>query len=142
MRPRWDIDTRGEGVGDGRWLVPAARDLVEALDTPGWVAEDPHLHLFPHLRRRCEDPAFPLELGDVAVEDDGRYVVELRWTGEGNTRSVEAAVFALIGEIAEPATFVRTRGAGVYEVATGVLEGDSQFAPHGHTLVLRVSDVG
>ena len=138
MRPRWDIDTRGEGVGDGRRLAPGARELVAALETPLWVAEDPHLHLFPHLRRRCADPGFPLQLEDVAVEDDGRYVVELRWTGGSDRRAAKAAVFALIGEIAEPATYVRTVDEGVYEVATGVLEGDSEFAPHGHTLLLRV----
>jgi hypothetical protein len=141
VRRRWDIDTRGEGVGDGSRLAPGARELVDALETPLWVAEDPHLHLFPHLRRRCEDAAFPLDLEEVAVEDDGTYVVRVRWSG-ADGRGAQAAVFALLGEIAESATYVRKRRDGVYEVATGVLEGDSEFAPHGHTLVLHVSGGG
>jgi hypothetical protein len=142
VRRRWDIDTQGEGIGDGRRLAPGARELVHALETPLWVAEDPHLHLFPHLRRRCEAADFPLALDDVDVDDDGTYVVRLRWAGVGNGPAAQAAVFALLGEIAESATYVRKRGEGVYEVATGVLEGDSEYAPHGHTLVLHVSGAG
>ena len=143
MRRRWDIDTRGEGVGDGGRLAPGARALVEALETPLWIAEDPHLHLFPHLRRRCADAGFPLTLVSADVEDDGAYVVHLEWTGpHGDRRAAKAAVFTLIGDIAESATYVRTSdsGPGVFEVATGVLEGDSDFAPHGHTLRFCVDD--
>ena len=49
------------------------------------------------------------------------------------------AVYALIGTFAEPATLVRQlRQDRDYVVVTGVLEGDSVFAPHGHTVLLRV----
>ena len=142
MPRRWDIDERGEGIGDGTRLAPGARALVDALETPRWVAEDAHAHLLPHLRRRCAEPDFPLALDGAETEDDGTYVVRLTWTGPpGDQRPVKAAVFGLLGEIAEPATYVRTSDAdpNVYEVATGVLEGDSIFAPHGHTLVFHVT---
>ena len=141
MRPRWDIDTRGEGVGDGRGMAPGARHLADALETPLWVAEDPHLHLFPHLRRRCADAQFPLELEAADIEDDGTYVVRLRWSGERDGRAVKAAVFACSGRSRRRRHYVRTLDDGTYEVATGVLEGDSEYAPHGHTLVLHVAGV-
>jgi hypothetical protein len=37
VRPRWDIDERGHGVGDARRLLPEARALLERMDTPFWA---------------------------------------------------------------------------------------------------------
>lgn len=53
MDRRWDLDARGRGIGDGPRLVPGARELLDALARPDWVAEDPDAHLLPHLRRWC-----------------------------------------------------------------------------------------
>ena len=55
--------------------------------------------------------------------------------------SLRTAAFTLVGEVAESATYVRQRRDGdeiVYEVGTGMLAADTEFAPHGHVLVLRV----
>jgi hypothetical protein len=51
---RWDNDTRGRGVADGGWIAPGVRRLLGALAEADWVAEDPDVHLLPHLRRACE----------------------------------------------------------------------------------------
>jgi hypothetical protein len=72
---------------------------------------------------------------------------------------VRAAAFALIGAVAESATYVRQRrmaadgssppdvdlpggGEVLFEVATGMLEPDTSFAAHGHVLLLRVALAG
>jgi hypothetical protein len=121
------------------------------------VAEDPHAHLLPHLRRACEQDALPLELLGTEVEEDAAYSVRLRWLGDPNDLGgVRTAAFVLIGAVAESATYVRQRrapadgsvpadvdlpGSGevVFEVATGMLGPDTSFATHGHVLLLRVA---
>jgi hypothetical protein len=64
VRPRWDIDERGHGVGDARRLLPEARALLERMETPDWVTEDADAHLLPHIRRMCASDDVPLELAD------------------------------------------------------------------------------
>ena len=140
---RWDGDERGEGIADARSFAPGAAELVEAMQSRNWVAEQPELHLLPHLQRSCE--SLPLELIDARASEDGSFDVELRWTGE-RTRiaDVRAAIFALVGGFAEVSTYVRQRrSAGapvVFEIVTGIL-GDGSFAPHGHTVRLSVAGV-
>jgi hypothetical protein len=140
---RWDGDERGEGVADAGSFAPGAAELVEAMRSPNWVAEQPEAHLLPHLRRSCE--SLPLELGDARVTDDGSFDVDLRWTGEANRiAEVRAAVFALVGGFAEISTYVRQRvpesgDPVVFEVVTGFLDAESSFAPHGHTVRFRVA---
>ena len=102
---RWDGDDRGRGVADARRLEPGAEELLEALREPEWVSEDAGDHLLPHLRRACERGAVPLRLEGASTEPDGAFVVELAWLGRPeDVRAVRAAVYALIGEIAESAT--------------------------------------
>jgi hypothetical protein len=139
---RWDGDERGQGVGDATQLVPGAAELSEAMALPGWVAEEPEVHLSPHLRSWLEHHD-ALTLDDARAEDDGSYVILLSWQGRlGDLRGVRAAAYALIGQVAESATYVRQRrenGLVVFEAATGMVGDDTQFAPHGHVLVLRVA---
>jgi hypothetical protein len=136
-RRRWDGDERGEGVADAAAFVAGVGELLAAMQAPAWVAEDPDLHLLPHLRRACE--ALPLELGGTAVAD-GVFEVELRWTGpERRPAEVRAAVFGLVGTFAESASYVRERPGGLFDVVTGMLDSDGFFAAHGHTLRITVS---
>jgi hypothetical protein len=152
--PRWDNDARGHGWADGRRLEPGASELVEALRRPDWVAEDADAHLLPHLHRACEQGAVPFRFEGASTDLDGAYAVELAWLGRPeDVRAVRAAAYALIGEVAESASYIRQRrddaaadvdepsgdGALVFEVATGMLAPDTHFAPHGHVLVLRVT---
>ena len=151
---RWDDDERGHGVADGSRLEPGADELLAALRERDWVSEDADDHLLPYLRRACERGAVPLRLESAATEPDGAFVVELAWLGRpADVRAVRAAVYALIGEVAESATYIRQRreepvgdvdepigGEGIfYEVATGMLGPDTRYAPHGHVLVMRVN---
>jgi hypothetical protein len=151
---RWDDDQRGRGFADGRRLEPGAEELLEALREPDWVSEDADGHLLPHLRRASERGAVPLRLEGATTEPDGTFLVELAWLGRPeDVRAVRAAIYALIGEIAESATYIRQRrdepvgdvdqpvggDSLFYEVATGMLGPDTRYAPHGHVLVLRVS---
>jgi hypothetical protein len=151
---RWDDDDRGRGVADARRLLPGVEELMTALADPDWVAEHPEAHPFPHLRRRFEADGSPFELAGAGDELDGGYAVDLAWRGaRGDLRAVRASVYALVGEVAESATYVRERvvppaadvdggapGARVvFEILTGMLDADTPFASHGHVLLLRVA---
>lgn len=151
---RWDGDKHGRGVADASRLEPGAGELLEALREPDWVAEDGHDHLLPHLRRACERGAVPLRLERASTEPDGAFAVDLTWLGRPeDERAVRSAIYALVGEVAESATYIRQRrdepvgdvdqpiGGDTlfYEVATGMLASDTRYASHGHVLVLRVN---
>jgi hypothetical protein len=144
---RWDGDERGEGVADAAPFAAGAVELVEAMRLATWVAEEPDLHLQPHLERACH--SLPLQLEDARSRADGTFEVSLRWTGERPREAdVRAAVFSLVGSFAELATYVRQRRSDetevgdrtfLFEIVTGILDGETQFAPHGHTVRVRVS---
>ena len=135
MRPRWDIDERGRGVASAEAYLDHADALRATMTEPDWVAEDPDDHLLPHVRRFCESSDV-LRLDDWSIED-GVLVLDL--SSESRGRERHQAVYALLGTFAEPATLVRQlRQDREYVVVTGVLEGDSEFAPHGHTVLVRV----
>ena len=127
---RWDTDERGRGVGSAEAFLEAADALREHMARPDWVAEDPEQHLLPHLRQ-----GFDIREWRVV---DGALEVDLAWRGERSPGAIRAAVFALIGTVAEAATLVRAVGDDLFEVVTGQLDGDGSFAAHGHTLRLRV----
>ena len=145
MRRRWDNDERGVGVADATGLLESARELLEAMAEPGWVAEEPEAHLLPHIERACARRASALALESWDVEPDGTLAIELRWTGaRRDLRAVWAATYALIGEVAESATYTRERWDGddvVYDVVTGMLAPDTEFAPHGHVLRVRIRGI-
>jgi hypothetical protein len=141
IRRRWDTDTRGRGIGDGEWIVPAVRKLLDALSVPGWVAEEPDVHLLPHLRQACDAPGSPWTFMDAELQD-AVYVVTLGWSRpQPRLRQLRADAVALIGTVAEGSTFVQQRMTEreiEYSVTTGMLTGDSPFAGHGHLLLLRI----
>src|SRR6266513_449369 len=49
-RQRWDTDDRFTGVADASAFAAAIDELAALARRPGWVAEEPDLHLVPHLR--------------------------------------------------------------------------------------------
>jgi hypothetical protein len=137
---RWEGDSKGAGVGDASRFIEGVQQLEEAMQQKAWVAEDPQLHLLPHLMEACERPDSLLTLESTDLAEDGTYMVTLGLrepdTSVGRQRS---AVFAMLGEVAETATYVRQRRTETglsFEVVTGILDG--QFAPHGHTLLIRL----
>ena len=141
MRRRWDTDERGTGIGSGEPFLPNIAKLGDAMRDPGWVTEDPELHLLPHLEKACSEPGSPLRL--VSARSAGLvFVVELEWTGErAGAGAVRAAAVALLGRVAEEATHIhQRRGEGFtdFEVVTGSVPSETAFEPHGHLIRLRV----
>ena len=141
MSARWDGDARGTGVGEARQLIPGADELLGAFRRPDWVAEDPELHLRPHVEAWCEHDG-RMALVSARGDDRHAYVLELGWraaaTGIG---AVRAAAFSLIGTFAETATYIRQRRDDPdlrFEVGTGEL-GDGRFEPHGHVVIIDVT---
>ena len=138
---RWDNDTRGYGIADGGWIVPSVKRLLDALTEANWVAENPDQHLLPHLNEACEAAGPPWTLTAAALRD-GVYVVALEWNhSEPTLRLLRADAYALIGVVAEGATFIYERRideAIEFHVTTGLLDGDTPMKGHGHLLHLRV----
>src|SRR4051794_10314338 len=138
---RWENDQRGYGIADGGWIADRVRALLAALEVPDWIAEDPDLHLLPHLQRACDATGSPWTLQSTETVD-GLYIVALDWSGPtphlGNLR---ADAFALLGTISETVLFAHQRvldDAIHYDVTIGFLDGDSPFRAHGHLLQLRI----
>jgi hypothetical protein len=150
MAARWDGDDRGQGIGDATRLVSGATELVAAFRAPSWVAEQPELHLLPHVEAWCQQDR---RLALIGADADGAaYVLDFEWHGTtGSAGAARAAVFSLIGSFAESATYVRQRLVACngddpatklqFEVGTGALASDARFDPHGHLVVINVAGV-
>jgi hypothetical protein len=145
MDRRWDDDERGRGIADAHQLVAGASELVAAFGARDWVAEEPELHLKPHIDAWCEADG-RLALARAYSDDHGAFVLDLTWLARpAGPGEVRAAVYALVGQFAESATYVRQRrdvnGGQVpklrFEVGTGELDG--AFASHGHAVVINVA---
>ena len=148
MAARWDGDDRGDGIGDAGQLVPGAGELLAAFGAPSWVAEQPEVHLLPHVTGWLQrDRRLTLS---GASTDGAAYVLDLEWRGTtGGVGAARAAVYALIGSFAEAATYIRQRriaGDGStmrlqFEVGTGELAPDTGFKPHGHVVLINLTGV-
>src|SRR5919199_6297223 len=57
---RWDGDERGHGVANALSASHAVARLLEAMALPDWVAEQPEVHLLPHIEAGLTD--LPLRL--------------------------------------------------------------------------------
>jgi hypothetical protein len=142
VRRRWDIDERGHGVASAESAVPDLDRLRDAMLEPDWVTEDPEMHLLPHVRRVCVERGWDIARADVA---DAVLLIDVS-APASTVRSPREAAFALLGSFAEASTHVVERSPDVGRdvelfVTTGMLEGDGVFAPHGHTVRIRVQVV-
>ena len=74
---RWDIDQRGDGVAD----ASAAAGRIDALrahaERKDWVAEEPDVHLWPHIERAVAMKGSPWTGAQWSTDPDGRLVVDL-----------------------------------------------------------------
>jgi len=147
MEPRWDGDARGHGIADGRRLSPEIDAFRRTVSSPNWIAEEPEIHLLPHLREACARPEADFALVSTERDADGTFVVTLRSKKAEGIGQIRASLFALIGQIAETATYVRqqpTLGSPdaqrdvIVEVATGIPSGEGPFATHGHLVRFRI----
>jgi hypothetical protein len=108
-RRRWDTDDRFTGVAEAIAFAPAIEELAVLARRPGWVAEQPEVHLLPHLRG-ASVPG--LRLTDWHVGVDGVLDAVAEYRAGDSRRDVRQRAWVLIGAIAEPAASVRERGDG------------------------------
>jgi hypothetical protein len=151
MAARWDGDIRGQGIGDASQLVSGATELLAAFSHPTWVAEQAEVHLLPHVESWCRQDT-RLALTGARTDDTDAYVIDLEWHGAPGVGNARAAVYSLIGSFAESATYIRqhhvasdggSSALGLrFEVGTGELVPDARFDPHGHVVMINLTDVG
>jgi hypothetical protein len=140
VQPRWDGDVRGRGIADGRRFSGELDEFNRIITSPGWVTEEPEAHLLPHLQTACARPTADFALESSEVNPDGTLSVTLGLRDKRGAGEIRAALFALLGQVAETATYVRERRkAGnatdvVFDVVTGIPPADGPFATHGHLL--------
>ena len=144
---RWDIDERGDGVADAKDAAARIDVLRAHAARPRWVAEDPEIHLWPHFDRAISADRSPWIRAGHSIDPDGRFVVDLVHTPVSDNRSraaLKVDVLHLLGQVIESATFIEI-GEGhideefVVDVVTGVLDDQSPFKAHGHTVRFRVT---
>ncbi len=136
---RWDSDDRFTGVADASAFAHAIEELAELARRPRWVAEDPQIHLAPHLRGAGVEG---LRIAEIRTVRDGVLSVTAEYDHEASRGELRRLAWALLGTIAEPAASVRERhddDAAVYEVVTGIPANTGPFASHGHTIRLTLT---
>jgi hypothetical protein len=133
---RWDTDDRFVGVADASGFARGIEQLAELARRPGWVAEEPEVHLVPHLR---EANIAGLQLTECQTRSDGVLAVAATYTPDASRHDIRQRAWALLGSIAEPAASVREDVDGeiiVFDVVTGIPDGPGPFASHGHSVRL------
>jgi hypothetical protein len=138
VKQRWDTDDRGQGIASAAGFAPPVERLLEAARRPDWVAEEPEQHLLPHVRRLCDERGWTVS---AEVEDD-ILVLDVGLPAGTDRRGLRVAGHALVGSFSEECTHIAQRssnGSVELEVVTGMPDGSEQFAPHGHTVRLRIT---
>ncbi len=137
-RKRWDTDERFAGVADASAFAAGVEELAELSRRPGWVTEEPEVHLVPHLRDADVDG---LLVVDCQTGECGVLAVTATYQLGASRSDIRRRAWALLGTIAGPAASVRehaNREAVVFEVVTGIPDGSGPFASHGHSLRLTL----
>jgi hypothetical protein len=138
VKQRWDTDDRGRGAASAAAFTPGLERLLDAARQPNWVAEDPELHLLPQVNRLCVERGWTVS----AEVDDGVLVLAVRLPAGTDRRELRAAGYALVGTFSEESTHLEQRQSDAVlelDVVTGMPDGSGQFAPHGHTVRLRIA---
>jgi hypothetical protein len=142
-RPRWDGDEQMAGVADGSPMRRALAEMIAAMRSPGWVTEDPVVHLGPALTAWLDSDGGG-RWGPVEMATDERWlVISAEWNrADGRMRDLRADAFALIGGFVEDVAHIVQvrRGDQVeFQVATGQPTG--RHAAHGHLVRLLPTGV-
>lgn len=144
---RWDIDQRGDGVADASAAVGRIDALRAHAERKNWIAEEPDLHLWPHIERAVAMQGSPWNGAQWSTDPDGRLVIDLRprrVDGDPPRAELRADVLRLVGSFIESSTYIEidrstADGALVVDVVTGVLDDQTSFKAHGHTIRFRVN---
>ncbi len=140
-RKRWDTDDRFTGVSDASAFAADVEELAGLARRPGWVAEEPEIHLVPHLRGA---EVAGLRLSGWHTAEDGVLEAVAEYRAGESRSALRRQAWALLGTIAEPAASVRERPDGdsvIFEVVMGIPDG-GHFASHGHTVRLTLRPAG
>ena len=135
-RRRWDADDRFTGAADASAFAVAVEELAGLARRPGWVAEEPEVHLVPHLRGA---QVAGLRLSGWHTGEGGVLDAVAEYRAGESRGDLRRQAWALLGTIAERAS-VRERADGdsvIFEVVTGIPDG-GHFASHGHTVRLTL----
>jgi len=114
MARRWGRRSAWSGHRRGRSARPGCE--VAAFSQSDRVAEQPEVHLRPHVEAWCRRDQ-RLALVGENTNDGHAHVLDLEWRGANRgVGEARAAVFSLIGSFAESATerlrVLRVRGTG------------------------------
>ena len=71
-------DDRGRGIGDAARLLAGATELIQAFSESDSVAEEPEIHLRPHVEAWCQRDERLALIGDN-TDDPDAYILELEW---------------------------------------------------------------
>ncbi len=142
---RWDIDERGVGIADAGAFAPRIAALRDVAEEPSWVAEEPDAHLWPHIERAIAATGSPWRSAEHSIDGDGRLVVELVLEpvdADRRRAALQSEVMRLLGLVIEGATYIEVEAWSpddvlAVDVVTGMLEDQTPFKGHGHTLRFR-----
>ena len=116
-------------------------ELADLVTLPDWIAEEPDLHLLPHIERAigAEPDA---SISRAAIVDAVLQVDLVIAAGASRGRARELA-YRVVAAFGEAVTLVRQAGdpdEPTFEVVTGMLPGSGEFATHGHRVTIRVRE--
>jgi hypothetical protein len=94
-RKRWDTDQRFAGVADASAFAAGVEELAELARRPGWITEEPEMHLVPHLRDANIDG---LQLVDCQTADDGVLAVTATYDPGARRSDIRRRAWALLGD--------------------------------------------
>jgi len=144
-RKRWDTDERHEKMADASSFAAWIEELAELARRARWVAEDPGVHLVPHLRDASQPGNDGLRMLRASTDQDGVLTAAYEHAPGASRRDIRRLAWAVMGAFAETMSSVRERQDGqhvVFDVVTGEPEGTGRFASHGHTVRLILQPPG
>ena len=139
----------------GAWVSPM-RPRPRPRSRPADAAQQPdgsprtRAHLWPHLERAIAAPGSPWRSAEHLIDDDGRLIVDLVHEPVADDRrraALQGEVIRLLGLVIEGSTYIEVEewpadDVLVVDVVTGLLDDQSLFKAHGHTLQLRARTTG
>ena len=143
---RWDIDDRG--TGRRRRARPRAEDRGAARGRRAAElgGRGTRAHIWPHLERAISALGSPWRSAQYSIDPDGRLIIELVHEpvdADRRRSALQGDVMRLLGLVIEGATYVEVGAwssddALAVDVVTGMLDDQTPFKGHGHTLRFRV----